>query len=46
VCGLDEKRAAPFAALGVPSFAGTPGKFPELISAAIPGRDVGQWSQN
>lgn len=42
--GFDERNAAAFATLGVPSFACTPDKFPELMAAAIHGRDLGQWA--
>jgi len=41
---FDEKNAAEFAALGVPSFACTPDRFPDLMAAAIQGRDLGQWA--
>jgi Mg-chelatase subunit ChlD len=41
---FDEKNAAAFAALGIPSFACTPDKFPELMAAAIQGRELGQWA--
>lgn len=42
--GFDENNAAAFATLGVPSFACTPDKFPELMAAAIHRRDLGQWA--
>lgn len=41
---FDERNAAALAALGVPSFACTPDRFPELMAAAIQGRDLGQWA--
>jgi hypothetical protein len=41
---FDEKNAAEFAALGVPSFACTPDRFPELMAAAIQGRDLAGWA--
>lgn len=41
---FDEKNAAALAGLGVPSFACTPDKFPELMAAAIQGRDLGLWA--
>ncbi len=41
---FDEKNAAALAGMGVPSFACTPDKFPELMAAAIRGRDLGQWA--
>lgn len=40
----DEKNAAALASMGVPSFACTPDRFPELMAAAIQGRDLGQWA--
>lgn len=40
----DDKTAAPLAALGIPSFACTPDLFPELMAAAIQGRDLGAWA--
>lgn len=40
----DNHNAAAFAAMGVPTFACTPDKFPELIVAAIHKRDIGQWA--
>ena len=42
--GFDEKNAAALASFGVPSFACTPDKFPELMAAAIQGRDIGLWA--
>lgn len=40
-----EKRyASIFANMGAPTFACTPDLFPDLISAAINGRDVGAWA--
>lgn len=41
---FDEKNAAALAALGVPSFACTPDKFPDLMAAAIQKRDLAQWA--
>jgi Mg-chelatase subunit ChlD len=41
---FDERNAAALAALGVPSFACTPDRFPELMAAAIQGRDLAQWA--
>lgn len=41
---FDEKHAAAFASFGVPSFACTPDKFPELMAAAINGADIAQWA--
>ena len=40
----DHTQAAAFAALGVPSFACTPDAFPDLLAAALEGRDVGRWA--
>lgn len=43
----DEQNASQFAALGVPTFACTPDKFPDLMSAAISKKDITTWaSQN
>lgn len=41
---FDEKNAAALASFGVPSFACTPDRFPELMAAAINGRELGQWA--
>lgn len=41
---FDEKNAAAFASFGVPSFACTPDRFPELMAAAINGTDIAQWA--
>jgi len=41
---FDARNAAAIASLGVPSFACTPDRFPELMAAAIQGRDLGQWA--
>jgi Mg-chelatase subunit ChlD len=41
---FDENNAASLAALGVPSFACTPDKFPDLMAAAIQKRDLAQWA--
>jgi uncharacterized protein with von Willebrand factor type A (vWA) domain len=41
---FDERNAAALAAMNVPSFACTPDKFPELMAAAIQGRDLGHWA--
>jgi hypothetical protein len=40
----DHDQAATFAALGVPSFACTPDVFPDVLAAALEGRDVGRWA--
>ncbi|UYZ60005.1 VWA domain-containing protein [Hymenobacter latericus] len=42
---FDRTVAEKLAALGIPSFACTPDKFPELMAAAIQGRDVAQVAQ-
>ncbi|MGP1346369.1 MAG: VWA domain-containing protein [Phycisphaerales bacterium] len=41
---FDERNAAALATLGIPSFACTPDLFPELMGAAIEGRDLGRWA--
>jgi hypothetical protein len=41
---FDQKNAAALAAMGVPSFACTPDRFPDLMAHAIQGRDMGQWA--
>lgn len=40
----DNKNAAAFAGFGIPSFACTPDKFPELMGAAINGTDIAEWA--
>ena len=40
----DHAQAAQLAELGVPSFACTPDAFPDLLAAALEGRDVGRWA--
>jgi Mg-chelatase subunit ChlD len=42
---FDHANAAALAALGVPAFACTPDAFPDLMAAAIEGRDLGKWSE-
>jgi len=44
--GYDHDIAAALAALGVPAFACTPDAFPELMAAAIEGRDISSWSRS
>ena len=39
----DARNAARMTALGIPTFACTPDLFPDLIAAAIDGRDLGGW---
>jgi Mg-chelatase subunit ChlD len=41
---FDEKNAAALATFGIPSFACTPDLFPDLLAAAIQGRDMGRWA--
>jgi Mg-chelatase subunit ChlD len=41
---FDEENAAALAGMGVPSFACTPDRFPDLMAAAIQGRDLRQWA--
>lgn len=41
---FDHENAAALASLGVPSFACTPDKFPDLMAAAIDRRDLGTWA--
>ncbi|HWA82201.1 MAG TPA: VWA domain-containing protein [Fimbriimonadaceae bacterium] len=40
----DEKMAASFVELGIPSFACTPDRFPELMAAAIARQDLQLWA--
>jgi hypothetical protein len=40
----DHAVAARLAALGVPAFACTPQLFPDVLAAALEGRDVGRWA--
>lgn len=40
----DHEHAAALAALGVPAFACTPDQFPDLLSVAIGGGDIGLWA--
>jgi hypothetical protein len=40
----DAALGAKLAALGAPSFACTPGKFPDLMAAAIGRQDIAQWA--
>jgi Mg-chelatase subunit ChlD len=41
---FDHDNARAFAALGIPTFACTPDRFPDLIAAAIEKRDVNVWA--
>jgi len=40
----DHGNAHAFAALGVPTFACTPDRFPDLMAAAIEKRDLNTWA--
>jgi Mg-chelatase subunit ChlD len=40
----DHDNAAALAALGIPTFACTPDKFPDLMSSAIQQRDITEWA--
>ena len=40
----DHGQAAAFAAHGIPAFACTPDAFPDMLAAALDGRDVGRWA--
>lgn len=40
----DPQNAAAFAALGVPTFACTPDRFPDLMAAALAGQDLTAWA--
>jgi len=40
----DHRHAAHFAKLGIPCFACTPDKFPDLMAAAIKKQDMGAWA--
>jgi Mg-chelatase subunit ChlD len=42
--GFDEQTAAALTTLGIPSFACTPDRFPDLMAAALQSRDLGQWA--
>ncbi|GAA4623879.1 VWA domain-containing protein [Actinoallomurus vinaceus] len=42
---FDHGNAAALAALGVPAFACTPDAFPDLMAAAIEGRDLTEWAE-
>ena len=42
--GYDHENASMFATLGAPTFACTPDLFPEMIAAALNGRDVSSWA--
>ena len=41
---FDESNAAALATQGIPSFACTPDRFPDLMAAALQARDLGQWA--
>ena len=40
----DEQNASHFAAMGIPTFACTPDKFPDLMAAAIGRQDISLWA--
>lgn len=40
----DRRHAAQFAGMGIPCFACTPDKFPDLMAAAIKKQDMGAWA--
>ena len=42
--GFHAPTAAAFASLGIPTFACTPDLFPDLMAAALQGRDLGLWA--
>ena len=42
--GYDARHAADLAELGVPSFACTPDRFPDLMAAALKGDDLATWA--
>jgi hypothetical protein len=42
--GYDHSNAQYLADLGVPVFACTPDKFPDLMAAALSKQDIGQWA--
>jgi uncharacterized protein with von Willebrand factor type A (vWA) domain len=42
--GFDTKNAAAFAELGVPSFACTPDRFPDMMASAIERRSISEWA--
>ncbi|WP_322026407.1 VWA domain-containing protein [Burkholderia sp. BCC1977] len=42
--GYDHQNATHFAALGIPAFACTPDRFPELMAAAIQKQDIVLWA--
>ncbi|WP_103061842.1 VWA domain-containing protein [Actinomyces qiguomingii] len=45
VPSYNRSAAAELAGLGVPAFGCTPDAFPELIAAAIEGREIGAWAE-
>jgi hypothetical protein len=44
--GYHREHAARLAALGAPVFACTPDRFPDMLAAALDGRDVGAWAES
>lgn len=43
---FDRENAAALGALGIPAFACTPDRFPELLALALERGDVGRWAQS
>ena len=43
VCVADADHAAALTAIGMPAFACTPDRFPDLMAAAIERRDLSTW---
>lgn len=43
---FDRDNAAALAGLGIPAFACTPDKFPELLALSLERRDIGRWAQS
>jgi Mg-chelatase subunit ChlD len=41
---FDERNATALAGMGVPSFACTPDRFPDLMAQALQGRNLNQWA--
>jgi hypothetical protein len=42
--GVQEQNPSEMAAMGIPVFACTPDKFPDMMAAAINRADFGQWA--
>ena len=41
----DRRIAEALAGFGIPAFACSPDRFPDLMAVAIGGRDIGKWSE-